>query len=86
MASKKQVRRQPAKGTKTVALATAPERGDAPDETLIRGNIHAPGTLLRGPGKARKEGPRPPRLSNHKARSHWFHARAAYPARVAPVF
>jgi photosystem II stability/assembly factor-like uncharacterized protein len=41
--------------------------------------------LCRGPRKVYKEGPRPPRVTNHKNRSVWFRARASWPLLESPV-
>jgi photosystem II stability/assembly factor-like uncharacterized protein len=75
-------------GAPVTIRAGASRRTDeaaAPREDLIRGNIH-PAGMMRGPRKTRRVGAPPPRLSNHKIRSQWFRARAAYPVREAPVF
>jgi photosystem II stability/assembly factor-like uncharacterized protein len=51
---------------------------------LIPGRV-VPEGLGRGPRKARSDAPPSPRLVNHKARSIWFQARAAWPVREAAV-
>src|SRR5260370_41139998 len=56
-----------------------------PPPDLIPGQIPAKSTLARGPRKKRPGKTPPTRLSNHKARSQWFQARAAWPIREASV-
>jgi photosystem II stability/assembly factor-like uncharacterized protein len=65
-------------------LKAAP-RTAPPDENLIPGQIRPKMSLGHGPAKDRPTGAPPPRLSNHKIRSRWFRARAAFPLREAPV-
>lgn len=90
MASKSKKRSRTSKKA-TVAVAHAEEKaegggGENAEDSLISGSIRpADAALPRGPRKQRKDGAPPPRLSNHKARSRWFRARAAYPVREAPV-
>jgi photosystem II stability/assembly factor-like uncharacterized protein len=62
-----------------------PEQDIAPNEDLITGQIQPQRQLASGPRKQRLEGSPPSRLSNHKSRSVWFQARAAWPVREAPV-
>ena len=90
MAAKKRkssgpAKRKKARGTRQEKLA--PREVDVPpQESTIPGKITpAPKAIMRGPRKTRGEGPPPPRLSNHKARSAWFQARAAFPMREAMV-
>lgn len=51
---------------------------------LIPGRV-LPESLGRGPRKTRSNATPPPRLVNHKTRSNWFQARAAWPVREAAV-
>jgi photosystem II stability/assembly factor-like uncharacterized protein len=67
-------RRRPATGPDTKVTRKSHTKV-APTRTAI-----APGQR-----KARLSGAPPPRLSNHKLRSRWFQARAAWPVREAPV-
>jgi len=53
-------------------------------DVLIPGRV-VPAGLGRGPRKQRSHKPPSPRLVNHKARSAWFQARAAWPVREAAV-
>lgn len=91
-------KRRQAKGTRkrrskpTARSRTRPARPpavsetieEAPREDLIPGQIE-PASISRGPRKERRKGRPSPRLSNHKARSVWFQARAAWPVREAPI-
>lgn len=61
-------------------IAAAPS-----DDSLIPGQIRPEPSVGAGPRKTRAKGVPGPRLINHKARSAWFQARAAWPVREAPV-
>jgi photosystem II stability/assembly factor-like uncharacterized protein len=82
-------RRSAARVVRPAAIAPVKRRGGVtpphPDDALIPGRIHAEAKIARGPAKIRQAGAPPPRLINHKARSAWFRARAAWPVREAPV-
>lgn len=54
------------------------------EDALIAGRV-LPESLGPGPRKTRAKVTPPPRLVNHKARSTWFQARAAWPVREASV-
>jgi photosystem II stability/assembly factor-like uncharacterized protein len=72
---------KPAARVKPAATKT----GDLPpSETLIPGKVKPEIALSAGPRKARGGLPAP-RVVNHKARSAWFQARAAWPAREPRV-
>ncbi len=62
-----------------------PEQDIPPKEDLVTGLIRPQRQFAAGPRKERSQGPPAPRLSNHKSRSVWFQARAAWPVREAPV-
>ena len=72
-------------------LAAAPEnvverkarRRKQPDADA--GELEPQNKLEAGPRKERAKGLPGPRLTNHKVRSVWFQARAAWPVREAPV-
>jgi photosystem II stability/assembly factor-like uncharacterized protein len=55
------------------------------DDALIPGRIQPEPRIARGPAKPRRGGAPLPRLNNHKARSTWFRARAAWPMREAAI-
>ena len=72
----------------TTRVATRPTAGDEArqvQDTLVPGMVRAEPAISSGPSKPKLTGVPAPRLSNHKARSTWFRARAAWPMREAPV-
>jgi photosystem II stability/assembly factor-like uncharacterized protein len=70
---------------KAAAAIAHPDVDVPPKAELIPGQIRPARKLAAGPRKLRQDGPPSPRLSNHKSRSVWFQARAAWPLREAPV-
>jgi photosystem II stability/assembly factor-like uncharacterized protein len=86
--SKKRQSRKKAKvsaGGRKKKLAPSGVSAPPPEGTIPGKITPASVTIMRGPRKTRAEGPPAPRLSNHKARSGWFQARAAFPFREATV-
>ena len=71
--------------TAGASIAVTPKAIDVPpQEDLITGEIQPETTLKSGPRKGRRKRGAP-RISNHKARSVWFRARATWPVREAPT-
>lgn len=73
--------RQKARSIKSASIKPQP----AAAGTAVQLAPPAEVKITPGPRKKRVETPPEPRLSNHKARSLWFQARAAWPRREAPV-
>jgi len=69
----------------SASIKVTPKEIDVPaQEELITGQIQPETRLKSGPRKERKKHGAP-RISNHKARSVWFRARATWPVREAPT-
>ncbi|MDT5157876.1 MAG: hypothetical protein QOH51_2233 [Acidobacteriota bacterium] len=75
------------KTSQPVEIKAASERNldVPPKEDLIVGLIQPQTQIGSGPRKLPSKGKPTARLSNHKARSAWISARAAWPAREAPI-